>query len=181
MMNRWIAGALGVALMSTTAQAATVALTPSESTLMLGDTLTLVVKNEGFTTPTGGADLSLQWDPAVVRVDSLAPVGPGFNFVAPAAPTGAEQTAGRMDLISLLAPLTGALPSGSFDSMQIGLTAVGLGTTLVELAGVWYEEDVDPIPVEYLSATVHVVPLPAAAWALLGALGVLGARLRRKG
>ena len=181
-MNRWIAGALGLTLLSTSAQAATVTLEPEASVLRVGDTLVLVADNDGFATATGGADLELYWDPAVVRVDWLKPVLPGFDYVTPGTPSAAEQADGEIELISLLAPLVATLPSGDFDSLQIGLTAVGPGTTYVTLSGVWYNKDAsETIPVEFFPATVTVVPLPAAAWALLGALGVLGGLRRRRG
>lgn len=181
-MTSWIAGALSLALLSASAQAAVVSIFPADSTLKVGDSLSLVVKNQGFLTPTGGADLALSWDAAVVRIDSLEPIGPGFNFVVPDKPSAAEDAAGRIDLISLLAPLVGTLPSGDFDALRIGVTAVGLGKTQVTLSGVWYDELAGAItPVDFAPANITVVPLPAAAWALLGALGVLGARLRRKG
>ena len=173
-----------------TAQAATVNVVPSTSVVYLNDIFSVLVSATDFP-ETGGANLDLRFDPSVVQVSGIF-LATGSPFEAISA-SAINNVAGEVPSIAVLAPLTGLLPSGSFDAFRVDFYGVGLGTANIRLFedGVqkgWFGADDALISgITYNQANVAVtqpVPLPAAAWLLLSGLGVLvssGRFARRRG
>lgn len=92
---------------------------------------------------------------------------------------------------TVLAPTSGALPSGSFTAVQFNFTATALGFLNFSITddgadNVWTDGDTfEPIPVTYdysaiSNVQVGVVPLPASVWLLGTALGLVGIRAKAK-
>lgn len=171
--------ALFIATLST-AQAATVNVVPSADVVNLYSGFSVLVSATGFP-ETGGATLDLHFDPSVVRVSGIS-LASGSAFEAISA-SAINNVAGEMSSISILAPLTGVLPSGSFDAFFVEFQSVGLGAAnilLIEdsLEKGWFGADGSLISgITYnqadVTVTPYIVPLPAAIWLLLSGLGVL--------
>lgn len=170
-----------------TAQAATVKVTPSVNTVSVLDIFSVVVSATGFP-ETGGATLGVRFDPKVVQIYDVSvnvaqmynvPITTGspFDFISASA---FDNVAGEA-VISVLAPLAGALPSGNFDAFRIYFRGIGSGATSITLIddGVskgWTGADfslISGITYNQANVTVNAVPLPAAAWLLLSGLGML--------
>ena len=157
-------------------QAATVNVVPSTPAVNLYDTFSVLVSATGFP-ETGGATLDLRFDPSVVQVSGIfLATGSPFDTISWST---INNVAGEVPSITLLAPLVGVLPSGSFDAFRIDFHSAGPGAANIRLIedGVitgWTDANASLISgITYNQANVTVVPLPAAAWLLLSGLGVL--------
>jgi hypothetical protein len=184
-VSRTIVGAGLALLFSSASMAATVAVVPSNATPNVGDAFSVAVNGADFPF-TAGATLELRFDPTKVTVTSIV-AGPLFTGGVVSGPTY-----DGTDLISLLGPLQGTLPSGSFLGMTINFTALAAGAANIELfddqADLCWTDSVTfaCVPATYTQANVviqhtPVIPVPAAAWLLVSALGGLAGvkRLRR--
>src|SRR5262245_35766039 len=119
---------VGVAalLFSSAGMAATVTVTPSTpSPVAPNSAFSLTVSGSDFPS-TAGTTLGLNYNSSFVSVSSvtLAPNSPFTGCLVATAP---------FNLISVLGPLTGTLPSGSFDAFVINFQAVGQGDAGIEL------------------------------------------------
>jgi len=147
-----------------------------------GAAFSLIVHGDGFPS-TAGATLGFSWNPAVVNVVSIVGA-PGSTF------TGGVVAAAPWNPISILGPLVGTLPSGSFDSFQVNMQAVGTGA-----ANIMFIDDQSDLcwsdaatfgcvtPVTYTQADITVgaaVPVPAAAWLIAPAVLAAGRFSRRR-
>jgi hypothetical protein len=194
-MNRFISSQLigVVALLASSAgMAASVTVVPSATTVAPGATFTVTVHGDAFPT-VAGATLQLNFNPNV-SVTSID-LAPGSTFTGGTVPSGAQApgafTSGS--LISVLGPLVGTLPSGTFDAFTVtflaGAQAGAAGINLFDdqsdicwsdaatfgcVAGVTYTQ-------ANVTIQAPVVPVPAAAWLLLSGLGSMAGlkRLRR--
>jgi hypothetical protein len=175
---------VAMAAMST-AQAATINVVPSADVVYVHDDFSVLVSGADFP-ETGGATLSLSFDPNIVHVTGLSlATGSPFDFLSF---TAFDNVAGEIEFISVLAPLEGALPSGGFDAFRVDFRSVGYGAAAITLIddGLlygWAGADFALISgIGYTQADISVktVPLPAAAWLLISGLGV-PASTRRSG
>jgi hypothetical protein len=127
---------------------------------------------------TSSATLGLTWNANVVSVTGVALV-----TASPFTDLLAEDP---WDLVTILGPITGTMPSGSFDAFQVTFKALAEGKADIRIVDdgadlSWTAADASPIPVTYQQADVEIVtPLPAAAWLFVSALGVLGSQRKHQ-
>lgn len=159
-----------------TVQAATVNVVPSSNTVT---TSTFFVTVSGSDFPeTYGATLGLSFNPDVVNVTGVTlAAGSPFDDISW---SFSDNVAGEVEFISILAPLTGPLPSGNFDAFRINFSAQTKGLPNIRLIDDgalkgWTGGDFSLIPeITYNQAhIVSTVPQPAFIWLLLSGLGVL--------
>lgn len=162
------------------AHAATVNVVPSSNVINQYSSFSVLVSATGFP-ETGGATLDLRFNPRVVQVSRiLLAAGSPFDVISA---TPINNVTGEVASISILAPLTGVLPSGSFDVFRVEFHGILWGAANISLVedGVekgWVGVDGSLISgITYnqadVTVTPYIVPLPAAAWLLLSGLGVL--------
>ena len=182
--------AVAALLFSSTGFAASVTVTPSNPTPLVGDTFTLLVRAIDFPN-TVGATLKLFFNsnvqlstPALGTGITLAAGSPLTGGVAIAPDAAANFTSGS--IFTVLAPLVGTLPTGSFDALVLSFKALAAGPAGIVVFDdgadfAWSDELSLPITVGYTQANVAVVPAPAAVWLLGTAVVALaGRRLSRK-
>ena len=178
MIFRSSAACISLALLAITGvQAATVILTPSSSTVTPGDSLTINVSGSDFEVPTGGATLGVEFNLSILSLDS----------VTLSASSPFDDVSFNRGEVSVLAFSD---VSGDFAAFDMHFTALEQGTTAVSLIDevttqlAWFDANAEPIPgIVYEpagGAAVNVVPLPAAMWTMLSALGLLGLTARRR-
>ena len=168
-------------LVAPLAHAATVQL--DSRTAMLGDSVTIGVHATGFP-ETGGATLGLEFNPSVIQLNTITlSTGSPFNAITH---TAIDNIAGKVNFITILAPLTGALPKSDFGAFTMQFTAVGLGTSPVTLIDdgnikAWAGSAFSPIQGITYQQGLVVVPVPAALWLFgSGLLGLLGVARRHR-
>ncbi|MBC8024678.1 MAG: hypothetical protein H7Y89_01685 [Steroidobacteraceae bacterium] len=190
-MNRMIKllAALSV-LGATSAHAATVTLTPSQSTT-LGNTvvISLVVSGLGDAgVSLGTFDLDVQFDAGVLSFDS-ATFGSGLDVLSLGSLQQVDSSlAGVVNLFELSIDSIedlNTLQLDAFTLFTLTFNTVGVGTSIVGISpnafgdafGVALAVD----PILQTSVDVAPVPLPAAAWLLMSGLGLLAGAGRRRG
>lgn len=168
--------------MFSAAQAAVVSFNNNALSVNESDTFSLTIMGSAFPEIVGGG-LNLDFDPAVVQIDSVAINTTVFDFYT--AEGSLDNLVGTLTDTSFN---TFAGVSGSFDIMTIGFTAVGAGVSTLMLSessiAVFSDSSGntigDQISYETATITVSAVPVPAAIW--LFASGLIGlARVVRQG
>lgn len=171
MMSRtlWRLGAAAVAILSVSAHAASLSVSPSSQDVISGSTVTITVTGSGFTNATNGGDFSVNWDPAVLRYVSTTIIDPPWD-TSSITPTDVETgLLNRVDVFNFSGDPVGA-SGASFDIAQLTFDVIGgagtssdIGIT-ASLLG-WFEPDgLTPYTVDYGLGSVQVqaVPIPAA-------------------
>ncbi len=185
--------AVAALLFSSTGFAATITVTPSATIVAPGQTFSLTVSGTGFP-ETVGATLKLFFNSNVSVVTPTLTAG--IVLAAGTPFTGGIVAPSPFlsgNILSILAPTVGTLPSGSFNAFVINMVANASGDGA---AGIVLSDDQADfswtdattflaIPVDYTQASVTVqsavVPAPAALWLLGTAVVALaGRRLSRK-
>ena len=173
--------------------AATVSLTPSPQTIIVGNTFNITASGTGFDADVTFLDMTLTWDTAFLELITNDPTTLISNAALLGFSTGGltevTYTPGVLNL-SFDTPLSGfgvtTTPSGIFDFFTLEFLAVSstIGTTLTAAdggLGGWGDGLLSPIFVDYANAEITInpvsaVPVPAAVWlfgsGLLGLVGV---------
>jgi len=175
---------------SSASMAATVTMTSSDLTPDVGEFFT-VTMNATNVSNLGGATMSIAWDTTKASFTHannaacpacLAPAGPvgvgTGTFVQVHLPT--------FDVLPGAPPVNGNFALGQFTFQALAYGAVNL--VINDDGGVltgWFDNDTaEPIAVNYQQANIvvtapAVVPVPAAAWLLVSALGSMVVLKRR--
>jgi hypothetical protein len=182
-MNKSVKSLIGaLALLGASASmAATIVATPSAGNpIAPGASFSVLVSGAGFP-ETAGATLGLTWNTSVVAVTSVVlATGSPFQTIVAASP---------FNLVTVLGPLVGTQPSGSFDAFQINFNALAAGAANISLNDdqgdfCWTDANTNAcVPVVYNQANVTVgaaVPVPAAAWLVAPAVLAAGRFSRRR-
>ena len=184
MSNLKSLGLLACFFVSSVSHAATVTLTPSADLLGIGDVFSVTVSVSDFP-ETAGVTSRVLFDETVVHFTGMRlAVGSPLDFILP--PFGDGNTSGITDLFTVLAPFSGALPSGNFDAFIIDFITVAGGETEIALLGDplgWVQLDFTYVP-DLISINANVavsdVPVPAAAWLFgSGLIGLVGMARRK--
>jgi len=193
-------------MMIVNAQAASIWLEPVEKSIKIGQVATLEIWADasdvgGFLA--GGLDVFVEEfprDPAKIPVvrynddftfDPAFPTDPAFSrtgdncFVDPWIPgcSGANEINGIA-----FGSFTGLAAAGPTLVGSLSFTGVNLGYAVVYMtdndypAGGWFATDGTDLAglVNYCSARINVVPVPAAAWLMMSGLGVLLGFVRKR-
>lgn len=172
---------------STAHAAATVLVNPGSRTVGLGDTFSVVVSGTGFTTALDAGGLDIGFDSSVLQLANLVdlPVGVSSNVAYDSVwnlTSGPSAGPGSLNDAFFFAD---SAPSGDFDIMTIWFTAIGAGSSAVDLT----ESALNPfaggggalnVAIGDGLVNVNAVPLPAAAWLLASGLPLFGVITRRR-
>ena len=152
--------------------AATLTIAPGEVTAVQGDTILLevIVDFENALALGGGFDVV--FDPTSLQLLSWTAnsIGdPGF-IAEPDITDGLLSGIGFGDFQGM----EGVFDVGTLAFQVIGGSSTVIGTETAAIEGPFIDAvTFEPIPTTYIGANVNVVPVPAAAWLLFGALGAL--------
>ena len=176
------------------ANGATIEPRPENSVVGLDKAFSIEIKGlffvDGTETPieTLGGGVDVFFDPSVLEVTKVTVNSADFTFKAEY--KSIDNTNGQVDSI-LVSQLGTPFPGGEFNIATVEFRTVATGTSFINLGpsilgpsvdpAPWLEPDGTDIDPAYVSVNdaVTVVPLPAAAWLFLGALGGFGLLRRR--
>jgi hypothetical protein len=169
-------------LFSGFANAAIITYTPLNPSVTLGNTVTLSISGEGFTTQTIGGNVNLSWDNTILTLATTS--SPDVVFTWPGDTVGASFVDSDTINLSL-----GHFGSGSFgptfNIANLLFTGSGVGISPITIStSNWVDESFSllssqPTGVVGGNVTVNVVPIPGAIWLLgSGLIGMVG--IRRK-
>jgi len=163
------------------AQAAMISVEPSVSNVLLGDIFTVSLKASDFPATQGG-DVTINWDPTVISLPSLADVILTFPGWDPSFSGKGALSAGQLD--DLYVATFGAANSGTFPIADLTFTAIGAGSSAITLSAVpgypWPDANTAAdIPVTYVGGVANVSAIPEPASLLLIGTGLAGILARR--
>ncbi len=174
--------AAALLMCGTAANAASVSLVPSSSTVLQSEQFTidlvLDASEVGGSASSGFVDVT--YDPLLVQYD-------GFVFAAPAKPLAAPTITGSVIESATLgfydALDTGLIGRFTFTALAPAGATISFGLAdLDPTFGTFASEFPANLPIypDFNGAQVNVVPLPASAWLFLSALGLGLARAKRR-
>ena len=166
--------------------AATIGFNNSSTSVNLGDAFSLTIQGSGFD-PIVGGGLNMTFNSSVLQVNSVTIDQSVFEFyIGGGTEEGLlDNTTGNLFNTSFNS-FFGA--SGDFDIMTIGFTAVGAGSSSLNLSesALWTFADIfgspygDQVVFESAMVNVSAVPVPAAVWLFgSGLIGLAGLARRR--
>jgi hypothetical protein len=169
MKHKNLIGALAL-LFAVDAHSAMVGFDPVNTSASVGDIFTLTLSGSDFVSTLDGGGLNLAFDPAVIHVNSVAVDSTVWEFFASSGTTD-NHTGKVQDIIfNSFQTRTGSLPIATIEFL-----AFGPGTSNITLS----ESSLNPFasggqrfdpPVSLGSATVTIVPVPAALLLFLSGL-----------
>ncbi len=188
--------ALALGLFSQVSHANVISISPTTSTVGIGQEFTLDITMEFLQETVGGA-FDLIYDTNIFDVVSFAydssfsinVIDPAFTLI----PENCESDGSIIGGCSVGDAELNAIGFGNFDGIignhvigqltlvatQAGLGTVGLASSDSPFGGFISAADASEMTVVYNGASVLVVPVPAAIWLMLSALGMVGALRRR--
>ena len=176
---------LGALLIAGQVSAATVSLTPSASTVNIGDALTLTVQGSDFFDDVSSGSVTVTWDATAMTMTStvteVAASAAANGFVID---FGTTLVPGQLDATYAT---FGVVMGPVFDFFSMDFIA--LGSSIVNIGagpgGDWQDGTLplaSPVIIDsYVGASVSAVPVPAAVWLFgSGLIGMVGIARRRK-
>jgi len=178
------------------AGAATLTFSPLNSAVAVGQVFQVTLVGRDFTDGTDGTyggGVSIAWDPALFQMLSYdTSVFGGDQSLATAnTNTVLDNVAGTLSDLSVASLFTG-VTTADFDVAVLTFQALAGGTSSLDASigyftsgfpNIWTDGD-EFIPLEleldFVSGSMTVVPVPAAAWLFLSALGATGVLARRR-
>lgn len=206
MRSKFTTGMLGVIslLIVNLANASTISLTPSASTVGIGDTFTLNITGSGFADGTTAGGANLTWDASVLELVSgsaqlasgLQSDGTGTGGTFKWEALSGSTSIGVLDVAAYFTdtdlfgnpfPVTGS----AFDFMTLSFsvlaaplvnpTEISISNSLI--GGFWQSglnTDITDVVYNNATVTVSAVPVPAAVWLFgSGLLGLVAVARRR--
>jgi hypothetical protein len=183
----------GALLVSSVVNASTIHISPTNQTIPVATTFTVIVQGTGFVLTNGGG-FSLSWDTNLLSLSSSAAdisqslLGNGF------APNSITITSGQLDVAFTSFPATPV--SGNFAITTLGFVTILPGVTDISFLATqpaWTDADnvalAPALQPDYVGASITIltpaaatVPLPAAIWlfssGLLGLAGIARLAIR---
>ncbi len=147
-------------------------LLPDQSTVLVGDTINVLVQVEGMP-ETDGPSLGLDFDPTILSFTGVTTVsGSPFTDVGY---SDTDLLSTQIDFVFALVPLFGSAASGDFDAFSLIFEAIGSGNSMITLSedGLFTSwpatvtaESIAGVSYNNTHVTVQpsAVPLPGAAW-----------------
>ena len=196
MKTKFKAGMFGAIFLiaSGVSNAASVSLTPSAVTAVVGQTFDLVVRGDAFANGVDGYSFSLNWDSNFLQLNTTGLQvnnqlsAMGWDIYAFASGAGAFSLDASSNVV-----FGGPLGVGgtAFDMVTLSFTVKDVplvNPTDVALnfgpGGNWFDASYSTIltsDITFNSAAITVVPVPAAVWLLgSGLLGLVGVARRRR-
>ena len=183
-ITQYMAGVCCAVAMSA-AQAASIGIDPTDTTIDSGDMFTLDLNMDFSDAPTSGGAVDISWDPNIIEYKNDFAFNPAFT----SRDTGFDVIDFQQP--GLLSIGFGNLSTAITDTILVGtlgFTGIGSDTTDIDLqdsvkwSGFFDFDTGASIMVAYTggTATVNPIPLPAAAWLMISGLGMLGFSARRK-
>lgn len=183
--KRMLTACAGLLLgMSTLGQAATVSLVPSATDVDNGDVLSLdlVLDATGAPGAVPGSfhgSVILDYDPGLVSFDDFTFNSPASELaIAPVTDGGSTVTLGFEG-----APNVGVIGTFTFNVLGMDGDVLNFGLNDADdFFGSFANTlpTIQPVFPDFNGASVNVVPIPAAAWLFLSALGLAGTVARRR-
>jgi hypothetical protein len=161
-----------------------VVVSPSTATPLIGNQFTVTLQMTGGTN-IGGGTFTVNWDNSKASLATAALPGLGDGPVATGTGSFLINNNPTFDLLPGSPPV-----NGNFNFAVLTFNALAAGAMNLVVAddgGIfsgWFDNDTaEPIPTSYQNANINitgaVVPVPAAAWLLISALGSMVALKRR--
>jgi hypothetical protein len=168
---------LACALVSFSAQSATVEIVPANQVKNVGDNVVVDIVGSGFTTPTVGGGFSLSFDSSVLGLQLTDVLLYGQPAAPRTVPGPWDSSFPRSE--SLVAGVLADFSfnqfsglSGNFPIAQLTFTALSVGTSTLQLNPSLFFPFADgsgnPLQVGFGAGSVQVVPEPAT-WGMLAA------------
>lgn len=175
--------ALGVMFIASQVNAATIALTPSVTTVNTGDAFSLTVVGSDFVTDVSSGGVQLNWDPTLVTMTSTVADLNASLFSNGLLDLGVTSVISGSSVV--VGGTFGTIPGTLFNFVTFNFQAISTANIdiLNSAFGDWQDGAGQAVlDVNFVGATVLVnaVPVPAAVWLFgSGLIGLVGIARRK--